>query len=86
LVAPAAEDTRESASISAVHQDKLRQKNMNAEMMGTKEVAAKLKIEPRYLRMMLRKINGRLRVSVRRGPTDPFLKKLPDLIKAEILG
>ena len=46
-------------------------------MIGTKEVAAKLKIEPPYLRMMLRKINGK-------APGERYeLKKLPDLIKAE---
>jgi hypothetical protein len=53
-------------------------------MLGTKEVAAKLKIEPRYLRMMLRKISGKApgeRYAWK--PTDPFLKKLPGLIEAE---
>jgi hypothetical protein len=54
------------------------------ETIGTKEVAAKLKVEPRYLRMMLRKISGKApgeRYAWK--PTDPFLKKLPGLIEAE---
>jgi len=53
-------------------------------MIGRKEVAARLKIEPRYLRMMLRKINGKAPGErYEWKPTDPFPKKLPDLIKAE---
>jgi hypothetical protein len=53
-------------------------------MLGTKEVAARLKIEPRYLRAMLRKIHGKAPGErYEWKPTDPFLKKLPELIKAE---
>lgn len=57
---------------------------MTTEMIGTKEVAARLKIEPRYLRMMLRKIHGKAPGQrYEWKPADPFLKKLPDLIRAE---
>lgn len=53
-------------------------------MIGTKEVAARLKIEPRYLRAMLRKISGKAPGQrYEWKPNDPFLKKLPELIKAE---
>jgi hypothetical protein len=53
-------------------------------MLGTKEVAARLKIETRYLRAMLRKIHGKAPGErYEWKPSDPFLKKLPDLIKAE---
>lgn len=56
----------------------------DTEMIGTKEVAARLKIEPRYLRMMLRKISGKAPGErYQWKPGDPFLKKLPALIKAE---
>jgi hypothetical protein len=53
-------------------------------LLGTKEVAARLKIEPRYLRAMLRKINGKATGErYEWKASDPFLKKLPELIKAE---
>jgi hypothetical protein len=54
------------------------------EILGTKEVAAKLKIEPRMLRAMLRKINGKAPGErYEWKASDPFLKKLPEMIKAE---
>jgi hypothetical protein len=52
------------------------------ETIGTKELAAKLKIDPKTLRKHLRAINGE--ASGKRyewKPNDPFLKKLPELIK-----
>jgi hypothetical protein len=53
-------------------------------LLGTKEVAARLKIEPRALRALLRKINGKATGErYEWKASDPFLKKLPDLIKAE---
>jgi hypothetical protein len=53
-------------------------------ILGTKEVAARLKIEPRALRALLRKINGKAPGErYEWKATDPFLKKLPDLLKAE---
>ena len=58
--------------------------NKTEEMLGTKEVAARLKIEPRELRAMLRKINGKAPGErYEWKSSDPFLKKLPELIKAE---
>jgi hypothetical protein len=54
------------------------------EILGTKEVAAKLKIEPRVLRAMLRKISGKAPGErYEWKASDPFLKKLPEMIKAE---
>lgn len=53
------------------------------EILGTKEVAAPLKIEPRVLRTMLRKINGKAPGErYEWKASDPFLKKLPELMKA----
>ena len=53
-------------------------------ILGTKEVAARLKIEPRALRALLRKINGKATGErYEWKASDPFLKKLPELIKAE---
>jgi hypothetical protein len=54
------------------------------ELLGTKQIAAKLKIDPKTLRKHLRAISGK--ASGERyawKPTDPFLKKLPELIKAQ---
>lgn len=52
--------------------------------LGTKDVAAMLKVEPRYLRVMLRRIKGKAPGErYEWKPNDPFLKKLPELIKAE---
>ena len=53
-------------------------------MVGTKELAKQLKLDPKTLRKHLRAINKKAP-----GKTyawkenDPFLKKLPDLIKAQ---
>lgn len=53
-------------------------------ILGTKEVAARLKIEPRALRALLRKINGKAPGErYEWKASDPFLKKLPEVIKAE---
>ncbi len=53
-------------------------------MLGTKEVAAQVKVEPRYLRVLLRRIKGKAPGDrYQWKPDDPFLKKLPGLIKAE---
>jgi hypothetical protein len=53
-------------------------------LLGTKEVAARLKMEPRALRAMLRKISGKAPGErYEWKASDPFLKKLPELIKAE---
>jgi len=53
-------------------------------MLGTKDVAAMLKVEPRYLRVMLRRIHGKAPGQrYEWKANDPFLKKLPTLIKAE---
>lgn len=54
------------------------------DILGPKEVAARLKIEPRVLRAMLRKISGKAPGErYEWKASDPFLKKLPELIKAE---
>jgi len=53
-------------------------------LLGTKEIAARLKMEPRALRAMLRKISGKAPGErYEWKASDPFLKKLPELIKAE---
>lgn len=52
--------------------------------LSAKEVAAKLKMEPKRFRALLRKINGKApgeRYAFK--PTNPFLKKLLQLIKAQ---
>ncbi len=53
-------------------------------MLGTKEVAAQLKIDPKTLRKHLRAISGKSPGErYQWKEKDPFLKKLPELIKAE---
>jgi hypothetical protein len=53
-------------------------------MLGTKEVAAKLKITPKELRAHLRRINGKSPGErYEWKESDPFLKKLPALIKEQ---
>jgi hypothetical protein len=54
-------------------------------MLTAKDVAAKLKLDPKRFRAMLRKINGKSNKGARYEwkPSDPFLKKLPALIKAQ---
>jgi hypothetical protein len=50
-------------------------------MLGTKEVAAKLKIEPRYLRVVLRSLGkGTGGERYQWKENDPFIAKLPALI------
>lgn len=50
-------------------------------MIGTKEVAARLKIEPRYLRVVLRSLGkGTGGERYQWKENDPFLAKLPALI------
>lgn len=50
-------------------------------MLGTKEVAAKLKIEPRLLRVVLRSLGkGTGGERYQWKENDPFLAKLPALI------
>jgi hypothetical protein len=50
-------------------------------MLGTKEVAARLKIEPRYLRVVLRSLGkGTGGERYQWKENDPFLSKLPALI------
>ena len=52
-------------------------------MLGTKEVAARLKLDPKELRALLRKISGKAPgVRYEWKQNDPFLRKLPQLIKA----
>jgi hypothetical protein len=56
-------------------------------MLGTKEVATRLKMKPKELRSLLRKINGKASGERYEWKTDdPFLKKLPQLIKAAKKG
>jgi hypothetical protein len=50
-------------------------------ILGTKEVAAKLKIEPRYLRVVLRSLGKGTGKRYEWKEGDPFLAKLPALIK-----
>ncbi len=55
--------------------------------LGTKELAAKLKIDQKTLRKHLRAINKK--ASGERyewKENDPFLRKLPELIKAQSKG
>jgi hypothetical protein len=53
--------------------------------LSAKEVAAKLKLDPKRFRAVLRKINGKSNKGARYEwkPGDPFLKKLPQLIKQQ---
>lgn len=51
-------------------------------MLGTKEVAARLKLTPKELRSLLRKISGKATGELYEWKeTDPFLSKLPHLVK-----
>jgi hypothetical protein len=53
------------------------------EMLHTSDVAAILKIDPKVLRKHLRAISGKAPgTRYEWKPNDPFLKKLPGLIKA----
>lgn len=55
---------------------------MSDEMLSAKEVAAKFKMDPKRFRALLRKINGKAPGErYQWKPNDPFLKKLPQLIK-----
>jgi hypothetical protein len=55
-----------------------------AEMLHTSDVAAMLKIDSKVLRKHLRAISGKAPgTRYEWKPTDPFLKKLPELIKAQ---
>jgi hypothetical protein len=50
-------------------------------MVGTKELATRLKLDPKELRALLRKISGKAPgVRYEWKESDPFLKKLPVLI------
>ncbi len=54
------------------------------EMLHTSDVAKMLKIDAKVLRKHLRAINGEATGQrYEWKPNDPFLKKLPDLIKAQ---
>ena len=54
------------------------------EMLHTSDVAAMLKIDGKVLRKHLRAINGKATGQrYEWKPNDPFLKKLPELIKAQ---
>lgn len=56
----------------------------DTEMLHTSDVAKMLKIEPKTLRKHLRAINGKATGErYEWKPSDPFLKKVPDLIKAQ---
>jgi hypothetical protein len=53
-----------------------------AKTLGTKELSARLKITPKELRAHLRRISGKSPgVRYEWKENDPFLKKLPALIK-----
>jgi len=53
-------------------------------ILGTREVAAKLKLDPKTLRKHLRAIRGKATGQhYEWKENDPFLKKLPALIKAQ---
>jgi hypothetical protein len=53
-------------------------------VIGTAEVAKRLKLDPKTLRKHLRAISGKAPgTRYEWEENDPFLKKLPDLIKAQ---
>jgi hypothetical protein len=53
-------------------------------MLGTKEIAARLKLKPKTLRSLLRKISGKaFGERYEWKLDDPFLKKLPAMIKEQ---
>jgi hypothetical protein len=55
-----------------------------AEMLHTAEVAKMLKLDPKTLRKHLRIISGKAPgTRYEWAPNDPFLKKQPELIKAQ---
>ena len=55
----------------------------DAEMLYTSDVAKMLKLDAKVLRKHLRAISGKAPGQrYEWKPTDPFLKKLPELIKA----
>jgi len=55
-----------------------------SEMLHTSDVAKMLKLDPKVLRKHLRTISGKAPGErYEWKPTDPFLKKLPELIKAQ---
>jgi hypothetical protein len=55
------------------------------QMLSAKDVAAKLKLDPKRFRALLRKINGKSNKGARYEwkASDPLLQKLPQLIKAQ---
>lgn len=55
-------------------------------MLGTKEVASRLKMKPKELRSLLRKITGKTPGHYEWKADDPFLKKLPAMVKAAKAG
>lgn len=65
-------------------EEKLRNASIEAEMLHTSDVAKMLKLDPKTLRKHLREISGKAPgTRYEWKPNDPFLKKLPDLIKAQ---